>query len=36
VYTITVPRAQANRPDVGTNVFWDPVFQRELAAGSLG
>jgi hypothetical protein len=36
VYTITVPRAQANRPDDGSNVFWDPAFQRELAAGSLG
>jgi hypothetical protein len=36
VYSITVPRAQATHPDDGSNVFWDPAFRSELAAGSLG
>jgi hypothetical protein len=36
VFATTVTRAAAARPSDGTNVFWDPTFQRELAQGSLG
>jgi hypothetical protein len=36
VFATTVPRAKANRPSEGPDVFWDPTFRRELAAGSNG
>jgi hypothetical protein len=36
VFATTVPRAQATRPSDGPDVFWDPAFRSELAAGSNG
>jgi hypothetical protein len=36
VFATTVPRANANNPSGGPNVFWDPKFRDELSAGSKG
>jgi hypothetical protein len=35
VYAVTVPRA-GSAPSTGVNVFWDPIFRRELDAGTAG
>ncbi len=36
VFATTVPRATAAHPSENPNVFWDPTFRSELAAGSAG
>jgi len=36
VFATTVPRAPGARASAGANVFWDPTFRSELAAGSNG